>query len=105
MPFRFKRWWKGIAAATLAFQLLCLVISPNPLSIMLIPVGTAIFGGSAPLVLFGFQDFLNTSKTALGRSLGLAQTLFCAGFAWFGFRLVGVSILASIVLLRWKLGN
>jgi hypothetical protein len=103
MPFRFKRWWKGIAIATLAFQLLCLVISPNPLSIMLIPVGTAVFGGSAPLVLFGFQDFLNTSKTALGRSLGLAQTLFCAGFAWFGIQAVWAAIVVSLALLGWKL--
>jgi hypothetical protein len=103
MPFKFKRWWKGIAIATLAFQLLCLVISPNPVSIMLIPVGTAIFGGSAPLVLFGFQDFLNTNKTALGRSLGLAQALFCAGFAWFGIRAVWAAIVVSLALLGWKL--
>lgn len=103
MSFRFKRWWKGIAMATLAFQLLCLVISPNPLSIMLILVGTAIFGGSAPLVLFGFQDFLNTSKTALGRSLGLAQSLLCAGFAWFGIQAVWAAIVVSLALLGWKL--
>lgn len=103
MAFKFKRWWKGIGLATLALELLCLVISPNPISIGLIPVGTAIFGGAAPLVLFGLQDCFNANKTALGRSLGLAQALFCAGFAWFGIQAVGAAILTSLALLGWKL--
>jgi hypothetical protein len=100
-----KKWWKGIGLATLALELLCLAISPNPLSIGLIPVGTAIMGGSIPTGLDGIRRALDTSKDGLGRGLGIALALFCLGFAWFGFRLVGVSILASIVLLRWKLGN
>ena len=103
MPFKFKRWWKGIGLATLALELLCLVISPNPISVLLIPVGTAIFGGAAPLVLFGLQDFLNANKTALVRSLGLAPALFCAGLSWSGIRAVWAAIVVSLALLGWKL--
>lgn len=103
MPFKFKRWWKGIGLATLALELLCLVISPNPISIMLIPVGTAIFGGAAPLVLFGFQDFITPHKSSLSRTLGLAQALFCAGLAWSGIQAAWAAILTSLALLGWKL--
>ena len=99
MPWNPKKWWKGIALATLALELLCLAISPNPLSIGLIPVGMALFGGAAPVGYWGIQKALDPSKDGLGRGLGVLQALFCLGLAWSGIKLVWAAISVALFIM------
>ena len=100
MSWNPKKWWKVVVIATIALQLLCLAISPNPLSIMLIPVGMALFGGAAPVGYWGIQKALDPSKDGLGRGLGVFQALFCLGLTWSGIKLVWAAIAVAIAIWR-----
>lgn len=98
-----KKWWAAVLVATLALEILCLAISPNPLSIVLIPVGTALVGGGVPTGLGGLRQAANDSLDSFPRLFGLAIALFCLGVAWVGLRLIFVAIVVALAVLGWKL--
>ena len=99
MAFKFKRWWRGIGLATLALELLCLAISPNPISILLIPLGTALFGGAAPILLFEIRDAMDTRKDELLRFVALGKALSCLGFAITGASMVAGAIAVALFIM------
>lgn len=102
MSWTIKRWWKTIGLVTLAFEVLCLAISPNILSIGLIPVGMLLVGLAGPSVLWGIEKVADTSKDGISRLGGVVATLFAFSIAKVGFDLVWAAIAVSLAVLGSK---
>lgn len=105
MPWTLKRWWKWIAIAAAALLLLSLIISPNPLSFLLIPPGMGLLGLAGPSVLWGLQKVADTTKEPMSRLFGVFLTLFAFGIAKLGFDLAWAGVAVSIAIWSQKLSN
>ena len=105
MPWSLKRWWQGVGIATIAFELICLVVSPNPLSILLLPVGAVLIGGAFPIGWDAAVKTFDTTKEWSARFWGLMLGLFCLGILKLGLQLVWASFVVAFAVLDWKIGG